>query len=109
MDEHVPSAITEALVRLGVDVFTVQEDQREGSKDIALLERAMQLGRIIFSRDKDFLRICASLQRSRTHFAGVIYAHQVFVSIGTCIRDLELLSMAGDPEDFSDRVYRLPF
>jgi hypothetical protein len=40
MDEHVPSAITEALVRLGVD---------------------------------------------------------------------ELLSMAGDPEDFSDRVYRLPF
>ena len=32
-------------------------------------------------------------------FAGVIYAHQLHVTIGHCIRDLELLAVAGEPED----------
>ena len=39
--------------------------------------------------------------------ARVIYAHQPRVSIGTCIRDLELVATAGEPEDLRDRVLLL--
>ncbi len=41
-------------------------------------------------------------------FAGVVYAHQLHVSIGTCVRDLELIARVADPEDLADRVEYLP-
>lgn len=53
MDEHVPSAITSALRHRGVDVLTVQEDGRDGAPDPQVLDRAGQLGRIVFTRDED--------------------------------------------------------
>ena len=30
------------------------------------------------------------------------------VTIGQCVRDLEVIAFAGTPEDFSDRVHYLP-
>lgn len=33
-------------------------------------------------------------------FSGVIYAHQLGISVGACIRDLEMIAEAGEPEDF---------
>jgi hypothetical protein len=41
-------------------------------------------------------------------FAGVIYAHQLHITIGDCIRDLELIAKASDPSDLADRVEFLP-
>jgi hypothetical protein len=32
---------------------------------------------------------------------GVIYAHQLDVTIGQCVLDLELLATAGEPRDFA--------
>lgn len=109
MDEHIPSAITEGLKRRGVDVITVQADGMEGSDDAVVLERATTLRRIVFTRDEDFLAIAADLQRRGRHFAGVVYAHQLRESVGRCVADLELIAVAGIPEDFSDQVVHLPF
>jgi hypothetical protein len=33
-------------------------------------------------------------------FYGVIYAHQLQVSIGACVRDLELIAQVGEPEEW---------
>lgn len=55
MDEHVPSAITEGLRRRGVDVITVQDDGMDGSDDDVILDCTTWLGRVIFTRDQDFL------------------------------------------------------
>lgn len=41
-------------------------------------------------------------------FAGVIYSHQLAITIGKAIGDLELLAKAGNPEDFANRVEFLP-
>jgi hypothetical protein len=41
-------------------------------------------------------------------FAGVIYAHQQLVTIGNCIRDLEIIAKAIDPEDLANCVQYLP-
>lgn len=108
MDVHVPGPITRALKRRGVDVLTAQEDGTRRLPDDALMDRATALGRVLFTRDEDLLREAMSRQRSGAPFAGVIYAHQLRVTIGRCIDDLEVLTKAGEPEDFRNRVEYLP-
>jgi hypothetical protein len=108
MDEHVPSAITEGLRLRGVDVLTAQEDGRRRTDDDLLISRATDLGRLLFSRDEDMLRNAEQRQRLGIEFSGVVYAHQRNVSIGRCVSDLELIGMAGQPEDFVNRVEYLP-
>jgi len=60
MDEQVPKPITVGLRQRGVDVLTTQEDKRTGVPDPILLDRAAELGRVIFSQDDDFLGSCSS-------------------------------------------------
>lgn len=38
-------------------------------------------------------------QRQGQTFSGVMYAHQLRVPIGDCVRDLEIIVQAGEPED----------
>ncbi|MEM9214896.1 MAG: hypothetical protein AAGD25_11175 [Cyanobacteria bacterium P01_F01_bin.150] len=47
-------------------------------------------------------------QQQRIDFPGVIYGHQMLVSIGNCIRDLELITQVGEPEDLANSVRYLP-
>lgn len=47
-------------------------------------------------------------QRAGRHFAGVIYAHQLAITIGRAVNDLEVLAQAGTPEESSNRVEYLP-
>jgi len=52
--------------------------------------------------------VSVAQQRRGIAFGGLIYAHQLRVTIGRCIEDLELLAKACEPEDFRDRVKHLP-
>lgn len=108
MDENVPRSITDGLRRRGVDVLTVQEDHREGTPDPILLDRATELQRVILSQDEDFLAEASRRQQQSMNFSGVIYAHQQNITIGVCIRDLEIIAKASTPEDFTNRVQYLP-
>jgi predicted nuclease of predicted toxin-antitoxin system len=108
MDVHVRQAITMGLRLRGVDVLTAQEDGARRLSDPLLLDRATALGRVLFSQDEDLLVEAAQRQQQGMSFAGVIYAHQLKVTIGQCVRDLELVAHAGVPEDFANRVQYLP-
>jgi predicted nuclease of predicted toxin-antitoxin system len=108
MDEHVHRAITAGLRLRGVDVVTAQEDGRRRTDDDLLLDRAGELGRVLFSQDEDLLAEAKRRQEQGISFAGVVYGHQLRVTIGLCVRDLELLAKAGNPEDFANRVEYLP-
>jgi len=66
MDVHVPMAVTEALRRKGLDILTSQDDGTATKDDDILLARAAELGRVLFSQDRDFLRI-ASDGKNRTN------------------------------------------
>ena len=57
MDVHVPSAVTAGLRRRGVNVLTSQQDGTQESGDEALLERATELDRVLFTQDDDLLAI----------------------------------------------------
>jgi hypothetical protein len=108
MDVHVHAAITEGLRLRGVDVLTAQEDDARRLLDPALLDRATALGRVLFTQDDDLLREAAERQRHGVAFAGVIYGHQLKVTIGQCISDLALIAKVNEPEDCANRVEYLP-
>ena len=104
MDVHVPSAVTESLRRRGVDVLTSQEDRTREAQDAPLLERATDLGRILFTQDDDLLAIASQWQQRGREFAGVVYSHQLGPGIG----DLELIAACVTDDEIRNRVIHLP-
>jgi predicted nuclease of predicted toxin-antitoxin system len=108
MDEHVQTAITRGLRRRGIDVLTIQEDGFLHADDDVILDRAMALGRAVFSRDEDFLAEAARRQVVGVPFAGVVYAHQLGATIGQCVNDLELIASVYEPADMANNVVYLP-
>jgi len=108
MDVHIRRAITVGLRLCEVDVLTAQEDGKARIPDPDLLERATELGRVLVTQDKDLLSEAAFCQQSGKHFAGIIYAHQLKITISQFIADLELIAKVGETGDFVNRVEYLP-
>jgi hypothetical protein len=108
MDVHIPSAVTKGLRLRSVDVLTAQEDDRRRLIDPLLLDRASELGRVLFSFDDDLLAEAARRQRGGVYFAGLIYARPMHIGVGKCVRDMEILAKAREPADFVNRVEHLP-
>ena len=108
MDHHVPRAITNGLRLRGVDVLTAHEDGTSELRDPALLDRAAERERVLFSQDDDLLTEATRRQRQGQAFYGVIYAHQLRIAIGDCIRDLELIAKVGEPADMTGQTLFLP-
>ena len=108
MDAHIPKAITLGLRLRGVDVLTAQEDKADKLPDSELLDRASALNRVLFTFDDDLLVEAASRQRADMPFSGLIYASPLHISIGTCIKNLEIIAKAGKPEDIANKVEFLP-
>ena len=108
MDHNVPRAITNGLKLKGIDLITAHEDGSSQLDDSKLLDRASELERVLFTRDYNLLQEATKRQRAGVPFYGIIYAHQLKISIGDCTRDLEIISEAGDPEDLINQVQFLP-
>jgi predicted nuclease of predicted toxin-antitoxin system len=108
MDVNVAYPIAVALRLRGIDVLTAQEDGAREFDDAALLERAASLGRVLVTHDDDLLREAARRQQRDLPFAGLIYAHQLAVTIGQCVDDLELIAQVDDPVNWVSRVQYLP-
>jgi hypothetical protein len=109
MDVHVPRAITNGLRRRGVDVVTAQEDGAAELGDPALLNRATELNRPLYTQDDDLLAEARRRQVGGEEFAGVIYSHQLRSPVGRCIDDLELIAKTFEPADLRNLVEFIPF
>ena len=60
-DENIPSHVVQALRRAGYDVSTVKELFKPGIRNEDLAESAVNIGRIVVTRDADFTRLSPSL------------------------------------------------
>jgi Domain of unknown function (DUF5615) len=109
LDHHVQTAIAAGLRNRGVDVLTCLDDGTTTLDDDLLLDRASLLGRVLFTEDEDLLAIAQLRQQAGREFSGVAYAHQLGISIGQAVRDLELIAKVFDPDDMRNRVEYLPF
>jgi predicted nuclease of predicted toxin-antitoxin system len=108
MDVHVPAAITRGLRRRGINVLTAQEDGGRRLPDDALLDRATELGRIVFTRDSDFLAEGARRLRAGAAFSTIVYAHQQDVSVGRCVGDLEIIAQSSTADEARGQIIYLP-
>ncbi len=109
MDHHVHAAITDGLRQRGIDVLTAFDDGAAELDDDELLQRATERGRVLFSQDRDLLVFAHDWQRTGREFAGLVYAHQLGITIGQAIRDLELIATVAEPEDMRNVIEFLPW
>jgi hypothetical protein len=108
MDVHIRRAVTSALRLRSIDVLTAQEDGAAELDDDRLLQRATELGRVLVSQDEDLLRAGAGLLKGGKRFSGIIYAHQLRITIGQMVEDLELIATATSKEEWIGRIEYLP-
>jgi hypothetical protein len=71
----------------GIDVTTTLEAGLESAFDEAHVQFALGEGRVIFTQDRDFLRLHAAGMRH----AGIAYCEQQMRSVGDIIRYLALM------------------
>ena len=108
MDVHVRRAVTAALRLRSIDVLTAQEDGSAELADDVLLKRATELGRVLVSQDEDLLGEGARWLSEGKKFSGIIYAHQLRITIGQMVEDLELIARATSQNEWWGRVEYLP-
>jgi hypothetical protein len=108
LDVHVDHAIAAQLRLRSVDVITAQEDGADTLPDDQLLERACQLGRPLMTHDIRFCAMAENWQQAGRGFCGLIFGHLMIVSIGQCVKDLEIIAKATDTRDWKSIVMRLP-
>lgn len=99
MNEHIPKAVTEGLRRRGVDVLSAQEAGMSGANDYDQLSLANKEGRIIFTKDADFLR----LHKAGVSHQGIIYSSRQS-PVGYTVRVLMIIYDLVTPEEMSERV-----
>ena len=107
-DVHVRLAVADGLRLRGVDVLRAQEDGTAEFADPDLLNRATELGRVLFTQDDDFLSEGVRRQNNGESFAGIVYAHQLNVGVGGCIVDLEIIAKSSDEAEWIGRIEFLP-
>ena len=73
-------------------MLTCQDDGTTTWDDDRLLDRATQLGRVLFSQDDDLLAIVHQWQRSNRSFAGLVYEGRMGLPIMLVIRHRRCLS-----------------
>lgn len=81
-DHHVNFAIVERVRPKGIDVLTTLEDGSDRRSDEEIPTRANELGRVIFTQDVDFIVPADEWLGAGRPFAGIVFAHQLGVTIG---------------------------
>lgn len=77
--------------------------------DHALLQRATDLGRVTFTQDIRFKAMAEDWQRATKLFSGLLFGNQLGVTIGTYVKDLELIAKASDPAEWINVIQHLPY
>ena len=91
-----------------LDLVRVQEVGLSHTPDAIILEWAAQQGRVVVSVDKKTLAVDAWDRVARGVPMPGVAILRILLTIGQAIDELELIALAGNPEDFRDQVIYLP-
>src|SRR5437762_14122066 len=107
-DVHVPGPVLLQLRNRQVDILAATEEGARELEDDELLILTASLRRITVTQDIRFKALAEEWQRIERPFAGLVFAHQRYVSYGQMILDLELIAKATDADYWQNRVEQLP-
>jgi hypothetical protein len=110
IDEDVHGDIVNGLRRRQptLDVVRVQDVGLSHTPDPDILEWAAQQGRVVVSVDKKTLAVAAWDRVARSEPMPGVAILRTILSIGQAVNELEIVTLAGNPEDVRDQVIYLP-
>lgn len=100
-DENIEDSIIEGLRRRRIEVVSARELGYLGKSDEFHIKKASELKAIILTHDIDFLRMASS---PGIRHAGIIFSHPEKVSIGQCIRGIELIANILTEEEMENHI-----
>jgi predicted nuclease of predicted toxin-antitoxin system len=100
LDENCHRAVAEGLRRRGVDVTTTPEAGLMSATDEQQVAHAHSEGRVLFTQDRDFLRLHAA----GVPHAGIAFAEKDTKSIGEIIQGLVLIWELLEPDEMATRI-----
>lgn len=100
LDENCHGAIADGLRRHGVDVTTTPEAGLVQATDEAQIVYALSENRVVFTQDRDFLRLHAA----NTPHLGIAYCQKDTLGIGEIIAGLVLVWEIYEPDEIVGRV-----
>jgi predicted nuclease of predicted toxin-antitoxin system len=100
LDEHVPHAVAQALRRRGIDVVTTTEAELLGAPDTDQLRGSQVAGRVLVTRDRDFLR----LHREGAQHSDIAYCDQGSRTVGELVAALTLIYEILDANEMVGRL-----
>ena len=100
LDENCTKAIAQGLRRFGVDVTTTAEVGLLGATDEEQAGYALSANRVVFTQDRDFLRIHAA---GVVH-AGIAYCEKDARSIGEIIDGLVLIWQIYEQDEIAGHI-----
>ena len=103
-NENIPESVSEGLKRRGIDAFSVRDCGNLGLADEEHLKWAAKNKATILTHDDDLLRICHKWGEEGKEHWGVIYLPRKKISIGECIRKVELLVSILKAEDIRNQI-----
>ena len=100
LDENCHRAIAEGLRRRGIDVTTTPEVGLLSASDDEQAAHGLRTGRVLFTQDRDLLRLHAS----GVPHAGIAYCEKDTKSVGEMILGLVLLWEVLEPDEIAGCV-----
>jgi hypothetical protein len=100
LDEHVPNAVAHGLRRRQINVTTTADAGLLGASDEEHVAYALRENRVIFTNDRDFLRLAGT---GIVH-AGIVYCPPEKSTIGDVIRYLALMHECVAPDAVVNHV-----
>ena len=90
-DENIEEAIVKGLRRRGVEIGSARELGHAGKNDELQLQHAKKTGAVILTHDADLLSIAHRWSKEGQEHHGFLYIHIQDLSIGECIRRVDLV------------------
>lgn len=87
-DENIERSIVDGLRRRNIEIVSARELGYLNKPDEFHLRKALELNAVVLTHDTDFLRMASSPNIKHN---GIIFSHSKNVSIGQCIREVELI------------------
>ena len=100
-DENIERSIVEGLRRRRIEVISARELGYHGKSDEFHIKKASELKAVILTHDVDFIKMA---QEAKANHCGIIFSHPKNVTIGQCIRDVELIVSILIDEDMQNHI-----
>ena len=100
-DENIEHSVIEGLRRRRIEIVSAKELGYLSKPDEFHLKKALEIKAVILTHDVDFLRMATN---SGVNHFGIIFSHPKNVSIGQCIRGVELIVNILTDEDMKNHI-----